>query len=235
MDPQYLLDVFEQESVLLDATLRHHPRLGPLFASCTQAADVGDLRLAYLQLLKLSADYVQHTVPSLRASGIALRDGDDEDRRWSAMLLEYAAGESDEQDGYGHHIWARNDMTALGATAEQLDAPPHPAAVLYGNYFIEDARRHPYAILGAKGVLEHLSIRSAIDLSRGILDSGIANARNAISFIHHHGVLDVDHVRDGDRNLRQLGPAAHKLRQVLEGAYVTSGAYRAMVHHALAA
>jgi hypothetical protein len=235
MDTPYLLDVFEQESVLLDATLRHHPQLSPLFSAAPQAADTSALRRAYLQLLKLSADYVQYTVPALRASGIALREGDEEDRRWSAMLLEYATGESDEQGGYGHHIWARNDMTALGATAEQLDAPPHPAAVLYGKYFIEDAARHPYAILGAKGVLEHLSIRSAGDLSRGILESGIPNARNAISFIHHHGVLDVDHVRDGDRNLRQLEPAAHKLRQVLEGAYVTSGAYRAMINHAIAA
>src|SRR5262249_52812394 len=152
-----------------------------------------------------------------RAAGIALCDGDDEDRHWSTLLLDYAAGESDEDGGQGHHIWARNDMAALGASRELLDAPPHPAAVLYGNYFIDDAARHPYAILGAKGVLEHLSIRSATDLARGVIESGIPNASNAISFIHHHGVLDVEHVRDGDHNLRYRGPGPeHKLRQVLE-------------------
>jgi hypothetical protein len=236
MDTQYLLDAFELESRLLDATLRQHPRLRPLFLAPTLAADPGELRTAYLQLLKVSADYVQYTVPALRAAGEALRTGDDEDCQWSALLLGYATGETDEDEGYGHHIWARNDMEALGASADLLDAPPHPAAVVYGNYFVDDVARHPYAILGAKGVLEHLSIRSATDLARGVIDSGIPNASNAISFIHHHGAIDIDHVRDGDRNLRQLGPGPqHKLRQVLEGAYFTSGAYRAMVHHALAA
>ena len=234
MDTQYLLDVFELESDLLDATLRSHPRLRPLFECCYPADSTEPLRRAYLQLLKLSADYVQYTVPALRAAGEALASGDEEDRQWSAMLLEYASGESDEDAGYGHHVWARNDMAALGATPDLLDAPTHPTAVLYGNYFVEDVARHPYAILGAKGVLEHLSIRSATDLVRGLIGSGIPNASNAISFIHHHGVLDVDHVRDGDHNLRYRGPGPeHKLRQVLEGAYFTSGAYRTLVRHVL--
>ena len=232
MDIQHLIDVFELESRLLDATLRHHPALRSLFSRSFQGVGADALRRAYLQLLKLSADYVQYTVPALRAAGEALRTGDGEDRRWSQMLLEYAAGESDQQAGYGHHVWARDDMTALGASPDLLDAPAHPSAILYGKYFVDDAGRHPYAILGAKGVLEHLSIRSADDLARGVLDSGIPNARNAISFIYHHGVLDVDHVREGDHNLRQLDQPP-KRRQILEGAYFTSGCYRAFVHYLL--
>lgn len=232
MHIQHLIDIFELEGRALDATLRQHPALRSLFSRNFQGVDADALRRAYLQLLKLSADYVQHTVPALRAAGEALRTGDDEDRRWSRMLLDYATGESDEQAGYGHHVWARDDMAALGASPELLDAPAHPSAVVYGKYFVDDAGRHPYAILGAKGVLEHLSIRSADDLVRGLVDSGIPNARNAISFIYHHGVLDIDHVREGDRNLRQL-EHVHKRRQVLEGAYFTSGSYRALVHYLL--
>ena len=234
MQIQHLIEVFELEGRLLDATLRHHPALRPLFSRDFHGVDANALRRAYLQLLKLSADYVQYTVPALRAAGEVLRTGDGEDRRWSKMLLEYAAGESDEQAGYGHHVWARDDMTALGASRDLLDAPAHPSAILYGKYFIDDAVRHPYAILGAKGVLEHLSIRSASDLVRGLLDSGIPNAENAISFIHHHGVLDVDHIREGNDNLRQL-EQVHKRRQIVEGAYFTSGAYRALLHHLLPA
>jgi hypothetical protein len=234
MNVQYLIDVFELESLHLDAALRYHPALRALFSRDFGTTDATALRTAYLQLLKLSADYVQYTVPALRAAGMALRGGDDEDRRWSELFLAYAVDETDEDAGYGHHIWARNDMAALGATVELIEGPVHPSAVLYGKYFIDDVARHPYAILGAKGVLERLSIRSANDLARGLIDSGIPNASNAISFIHSHGVLDIDHAREGDQNLRQLDQA-HKRRQILEGAYFTSGAYRALVHDLLPA
>lgn len=230
MDTQYLIDIFELESRSLDALLRLHPLLRPVFARSFQGVDLDALRRAYLQLLKLSADYTQYTVPALRSAGQALRGGDTEDRRWSELFLAYAVDETDEDDGYGHHLWARDDMRALGATAELLEAPPHPSAVVYGKYFIDDAARHPYAILGAKGVLEHASLRTADDLACGVLESGIPNARHATRFFHHHGVLDIDHVREGDRNLQQLGESS-KRRQIIEGVYVTTGTYRALVHY----
>jgi hypothetical protein len=232
MDLQYLVDVFELESRLLDTTLRHHPLLQPLFSRNFHGVDANALKRAYLQLLKLSADYVQYTVPALRAAGDALRSGDEDDRRWSELLLGYATGEADEQGGYGHHVWALDDMKALGASADMMDAPAHASAILYGKYFVEDATRHPYAILGSKGVLEHFSIRTADDLARGLCASGIPNANNATTFLHHHGVIDIDHVREGNHNLRHL-EQEHKRRQILEGAYFTSGAYRAFIHHLL--
>src|SRR3954466_10700074 len=86
---QYLIDVFELEGRLLDATLRQHPSLQPLFSLRFEGVDLDLLRRAYLQLLKLSVDYIQYTVPALRAAGEALRTGDAEDRGWSAMLLKY--------------------------------------------------------------------------------------------------------------------------------------------------
>jgi hypothetical protein len=94
------------------------------------------------------------------------------------------------------------------------------------------AGQHPYAILGAKGVLEHFSIRMSDDVVRGIIASGIANAENAVSFFRHHGVLDIDHVRESDRNLGKL-EHEQKRFQLLEGAYFTSGIYRSLVHYLL--
>jgi len=232
MDTQHLTNVFELESKLLDATVRHHPQLRPLFSRNFHGVGLESLKRAYLQLLKLEADYVQYTVPALRAAGQVLRDGDEEDRRWSALFLEYSAGETDEHGGYGHQFWAQDDMKALGAPLDLLDAPPHAAAVLYGRFFVDDAGQHPYAILGAKGVLEHLSIRSADDVVSGLIASGIPNAENATSFLRHHSILDIDHVREGDRNLEQLVHTQKRL-QILEGAYFTSGTFRSLVHYLL--
>ena len=234
MDIQHLVDVFELEGSLLDATLRHHGPLRPLFSREFAGVDLDALKRSYLRLLKLKIDYVQYTVPALRAAGHALRDGDDEDRRWSALFLHYAAGEHDDHGDYGHHIWARHDMQALGASPELIDAPPHPSAVLYGTYFIHDVGRHPYAILGAKGVLEHFSVRVSDDIAGGLIESGIANAEHATTFFSHHGVLDIDHVREGVRNLATLERADKRL-QVVEGGYFTSGTYRALVHGLLPA
>lgn len=233
MDTQYLIDVFELESRSLDALLRQHPLLRSLFSPSLRAPDANALRGAYLHLLKLSADYTQYTVPALRAAGEALRGGDATDRRWSELFLGYAADETDTRDpNYGHHVWARDDMKALDPTTDLLDTPTHTSAVLYGTYFVDDAAQHPYAILGAKGVLEHFAIRTADDIARGVRESGIPHAEDATRFFQHHGVLDLDHVREGDRNLQGL-EQAEKRRQILEGAYVTSGTYRALVHHLL--
>lgn len=231
MDVKHLTDVFESEGRLLDATLRCHPRLRPLFTP-DASGDREALRRSYLALLKLKVDYVRFTVPALRAAGEALRDGDDEDRAWSALFLGYATDETDEKGDYGHHLWALDDMRALGATSAELEAPPAASAVAYGRFFVDEAARHPYGILGAKGVLEHFSIRVSDDLVRGIRASGIPGAERAVSFFRHHGVLDIEHVRQGDRNLGRLRDGRKRFG-VLEGAYFASGAYRSLVHEAL--
>jgi hypothetical protein len=236
MEIQHLVNVFELESRLLDATLRDHPVLGRLFSRDFADVSPDALRRAYVQLLGLKIEYVQYTVPALRAAGEALRTGDADDRRWSELFLSYAAGESDARAGQerGHHVWARSDMCALGASPELLDRRPHPAALMYRTYFIDEVARHPYAILGAKGVLEHFSLRVSDDLVAGIVASGVANAEHATSFFAHHGKLDVAHVRDGDRNLARLRDASRRL-QVVEGACMASGIYRLLADHLLAA
>jgi hypothetical protein len=232
MDHSFLVDTFECEGRLLDATLRNHPSLRAFYSRDFGNVDRMALRESYLRLLKLKADYVRYTVPALGAAGEALKNGDEEDRAWSAVFLNYASGETDQDGDYGHHVWAHSDMRALGASESEIGAAPHFTVTLYGRYFVEEARLHPYGILGAKGVLEHFSIRTSDDLVKGVRESGIPNAARAVSFFEHHGVLDIDHVREGDRNLERLR-GAEKRAQILEGAYFTSGIYRAMVHYLL--
>lgn len=228
MEIAHLISVFNIEAEALDASVKGHPSLKPFFSPGASGRSVDELKDAYLRLLKASADYVCYSVPALRASGEALRLGDEEDRAWSKLFLDYAHDETEGEERYGHQVWAMNDMRALGAPAALLDAPPHPSAIVYGKFLVENAKAHPYAILGTKGVLEHLSLRMCDDLVKGVIDSGMVNAKDAINFFHHHGVLDIDHVRAGDANLEQLkGP--EKRAQILEGAYFTSGSYRAFL------
>jgi hypothetical protein len=229
MDIRHLIELLEIESGALDIQLRQHPHLGPLFSRKFKGVDLNALKLSYLQLLKMKADYVQFTCPAFRAAGEALSGGDEDDRRWSKVFPEYSDGETDEQEGYGHEVWARNDMKALGASADMLDAALHASARLYGEYFVDEAARHPYAILGAKGVLEHLSIIGSDDIADGMLESRIAGAENATMFFRHHGVLDIEHVRDGDRNLARSLKDPRKIRQVFDGVCFTGTVYRWML------
>jgi heme oxygenase-like protein len=126
-------------------------------------------------------------------------------------------------------VGAQRHEGALGASADMLDAAPHASARLYGEYFVDEAARHPYAILGAKGVLEHLSIIGSDDIADGMRESRIARAENATTFFRHHGVLDIDHVRDGDRNLERSLKDPRKIRQVFDGVCFTGTVYRWML------
>jgi hypothetical protein len=228
MEPEPLIPVLDLEADALAAAARAHARLGPLFAPEESGAPVRALRAAYLRLLKVTADYVAFTTAMLRAAGAALRGGDAEDRAWSERFLAYADDETDPEGRYGHHVWALNDMKALGAGATLLEAPLHPRVAAYGRYFVDEAAQHPYAILGAKGVLEHLSVRISDELVRGVRVSGLEYADDAATFYAHHGVLDIEHVRAGDANLERLTRPQQR-DQVLVGAYVTGGSYRAFL------
>jgi predicted GNAT family N-acyltransferase len=229
MDVQNLIELFEIESGTLNSLVRQHGDLAPSFSRDFKGVDLNKLKLSYLQFLKMKADYVQFTCPAFRAAGEALSAGDEEDVRWSKVFLDYSTGETDEEEGYGHEVWARNDMKALGAPPSLVEAPPHASAAVYGEYFVKEAARHPYAILGAKGVLEHLSIIMADDIADGLLESRIPGAENATTFFRHHGVLDIEHVREGDHNLEQSLKDPRKIQQVFDGVCFTGTVYRWML------
>lgn len=228
MDINTLIPLLDVEAAGLERTVRTHPALEPFYKRDFAGRDLAALRDGYLRFLKVTADYVRHSVPMLRAAGEAMSAGTEDDVEWSKLLFHYADDEIDPEGDYGHHHWAINDMRALGAPASLLEAPAHPIVDAYAHYLVKDARRHPYAILGTKAVLERLSLRICDDLVSGLVESGIPNAKDAASFLHHHGILDQEHVRDGDKNLEKVkGP--ERLRQVLEGAYFTGGCYRAFL------
>lgn len=119
-------------------------------------------------------------------------------------------------------------MRAVGAPDGFIAAPPPDAGRRDGEFMIDDAGRHPYGTLGAKGVLEHLAITVAEDFRIGLLRSGIANIENGVRFVSSHGTLDVEHVRDGDAVIRSL-TSPEKLQQVADGTAVTRDAYRAFL------
>jgi hypothetical protein len=225
IDPVASLKV---EAKSLEQSVRQHPALSAFFDMDFSKKRTAQLRIAYMQLLKITADYVAYTVPMLRAAGDALREGDKEDAAWSRLFLGYSEDETDDKEKYGHDVWARNDLAALGAPASLLVEPQSPYVTAYGKMFVEDAKHHPYAILGTKGVLEHLSISICDELVRGVIASGIENAENAVSFFSHHGILDIDHVAEGDRNLERI-TVPERRSQILTGAFYTSGCYRAFL------
>jgi hypothetical protein len=224
----HVLGSLDSEARLLDATLRWHHQLRRLFLRSFEPGDPAPLTHAYLRLLKLNADFLQYLAPALRASSHALRHGDAADRRWSDRLMRLGAGSAAAE----RTAWLRDDMRALGASAELVDGPPHTHAIVYGRFCVGDAARHPYAILGAKGVVDRLLARIAGDLARGVLAAGIANADRATRFLRAHAA-DPTTARDGDRELEDL-VHPHQRCQALEGAYITSGSYRTLVHHLLA-
>lgn len=228
LDHDLLLFIVNLEAGGLERLVRSHPALSPLFGPARPRPRVSELRDAYLRLLKVKADYVRWTVPMLRAAGEALRGGDDEDRAWSDVFVGYSRDETDTREGYGHHVWALDDMRALGAPEAALSAPAHPSVAAYARYFVDEAARHPYAILGAKAVLEHLSLRISDDLVQGVMSSGIEGAAGAVTFFGRHGVLDIDHVQGGDQNLARIRRPERR-HEVLAGAYFTSGCYRAFL------
>lgn len=194
--------------------------------------EVGD---AYVRLLRMSMDYVQWTVQALLAASVSLSGAaEEEDRSWAGRMTDYARDKMDDVTGRGHDAWARADLIHLGAT-ELADAPAHPAAAEYHWYFVARAGAHPYAVLGAKSVLEELSVRVASPILAGIRAFGIVPASGddaGARFVHQHGDLDVEHGRQGARDLRDLKHARQR-HQVLEGAYVTTGVYRQLAHHYL--
>ncbi len=236
IDTDYVARALRLEARCLRDVLAENPVLRFLISGDTtkeEAPSAKAVRSVYARLLRMSADYVQFTVPALRAAGAALLvTADSEGLVWAKRLAEYASDEADEL-GRGHESWARDDLTDLGA-AELAEAPTPPAAAEYGWYFVEQAAAHPYAILGAKSVLEELSVRVASAILAGVRAIGAVpgGGDEGARFVHHHGDLDVEHGRRGARDLRDL-TSVHQRRQVIEGAYVTTGVYRQLAHHYL--
>lgn len=225
---QMVIDALDREARAIDTAMHEHPVLGAILRKQTSGIPQSKLADAYIRWLKVTSCYVAHTVPMLKATAAALALGDDDDKKLAAHFTHYADEEYDHKEKYGHEAWAINDMTALGASPELIAAIPPMSTQLYGSYFVHDAHLHPHAIRGAKGVLEHLSITNSAKFEEGLRACGIQNIENAMQFIRAHGILDIEHVKASDEVLKKMTDPA-KLRQILHGAYFTSGSYRAFL------
>jgi Iron-containing redox enzyme len=231
LDPNYVAGALRIEARHLRDVLLGNPAIRWMIEGGTRPPELGEARDAYARLLQMSAEYVRFTVPALRAASEVLStSADSDDLAWSTRLASYVLDETYDV-GQGHESWALADLADLGVSCE---GTIHPAAAEYGWYFVDQARSHPYAILGAKSVLEELSVRVANVILSGARNVGAvpASGEEGARFMHHHGDLDVEHGRQGARDLRSLR-FAHQRRQVLEGAYITTGVYRQLAHHYL--
>jgi len=232
VDPQYLIDVFNVEAAAMESTLRRHPRLVCLFTLDFSGIDPVELKKSYLLLLKMHLDYIRFSVPALRVAGTALLDCTAQDRLWGQRMLAYANNAIDKATGYGHEARARDDMIALGAPPELLAAPAAPAAIHYARYLIEDVSRHPYAVLGCKGVFDGLWRLVGGSIVRGIETSAVLGGAGATRFFSGLHRPEGASNRLGMAGLRLL-EEDKKQFQALQGAHFTSGVYRTMLAHAL--
>lgn len=230
--PDDVIATFGREAAMLDDALHRHPQIGAILNRNFSSASSEGLKLAYCKWLKITEQYVSSTVPMLHAAGTALKDGDSDDKEWSSAFLKYKDEETDHDDSgnYGHDAWAQQGLRALGAPESLITAPAPWNVKAYHEFFVTDAPKHPYAILGAKGILEHLSVRNSPKLEAALLASGIPNIEQALQFIRQHGVLDIEHVRGGNENIKRI-KNPEKLKQILLGAYMTSGFYRSFLAH----
>ncbi|MBS3148912.1 iron-containing redox enzyme family protein [Candidatus Woesearchaeota archaeon] len=226
--PDDVITTFAREADSLDQALHTHHIIGALLYKKTNTHSVTELTHAYCRWLKMTEQYVRQTAPMLAAAGAALRDGDDEDKTWSCAFLHYKEEEIDSKGNYGHEVWATQGLQALNAPNDIMNAPEPWSMQEYKRFFVTNANQHPYAILGAKGILEHLSILNAPKLENALRVSGIQNIEKALQFINSHGVLDIDHVQEGNARIRHIN-RTDKLAQIILGAYVTSGSYRAFL------
>ncbi len=248
LDGNFVVDTFAREAEGLNWALENNPKLRPFFNYRTSGVDREALKQAYMNWLKLTAEYVRFTLPMLEAAAETLSKGDEEDKAWGERMSHFAAGERDK--GYGHEIWALNDLRALGASEELINAPPPWTVKFYGDRAIEIAGKEPYSIMARKGVLERLSILNSPRLSSGLIASGILppyerkqgefdeefemnamrHAEQFMTFVVKHGILDFPHTQQGEAAVRTIKDQ-RKLLQMLEGAFFTSGSYRAIMEH----
>jgi hypothetical protein len=229
LKPTHLIHVFKGEAASLAEEMYTHPLLGRFFSKDFSGVSTEILKGSYMQWLKMLADYVSYTVPMLRASSENLRDGDDDDGLWSRLFDVEKKEETDEKKKSGHHIWAIDDMKALGASDGFISAPQRNFIKKYGDFHVSFNREHPYGSLGAKGILEHLAVTVCEPMRDGLLVSGIENIANAVSFISAHGELDKEHTKAGNRFVLDHLKSSKKCLQVLAGANATSEMYRALM------
>jgi len=145
-------------------------------------------RPAYAHYLTQAVHQVRESGPFLERTGVAFeRLG----RPDLAALFLRKAGEED-----GHHLWALDDLAALGVSADAVERTPLSSAVeaykAWARYASEAA---PIGIIGLAFTLEWLSYARAGQAADNLVaHSGIDGIANAVRFLRAHGDADGGHI-----------------------------------------
>jgi hypothetical protein len=172
-------------------------------APIIQAALRGRIdRQDYVRFLGQAWHHVRQTVPLLMACGARLKPEYEWLRRHIAHYIE---------EEIGHDDWILKDIRMAGGDAEQArQCPPLPATELMVAYAWDTIQRgNPVGFFGMVFVLETTSTELA-SLAAGVLEGSLGLPRQAFTYLHSHGALDLEHVDFFRRLVAELPTAADR-------------------------
>jgi hypothetical protein len=140
-------------------------------------------RATYVRYLRRVARQVRGTSPMFWEAGARLWDrGRDE----LATLFSRKGGQV-----AGHHVWAENDLVALGEQPAANDEIPFAAVDAYGAYARYCAEVEPVSVLGIAWTLECIgAARAGAAADALVARSQIPNIASAVTFLRRQGEAD---------------------------------------------
>ena len=166
--------------------------------------------------------YTKHTPRLLTAAASRLPPGYEQlfDR-----LMENAHEE------LGHHLWALEDVRALGGDAEKaavsLANASTEALTAYSYYVINYVS--PIGLLGTNYALETLGGAGAVSIANRLKEV-LKIGDDAVTFIHGHGETDVGHVEHLKRVTREFARTADDKQLIIRTAQVVYRLYLNMMN-----
>ncbi|MGB5325561.1 MAG: iron-containing redox enzyme family protein [Pseudomonadales bacterium] len=148
----------------------------------------GDIQLHdYVAFLQQAYHHVKHTVPLLMQVGARLP----EEKEW----LRSAVAEYIEEE-IGHQEWILNDIACCGFNKESARrSKPNFSTELMVAYAYDSVNRiSPLCFFGMVHVLEGTSVAMADKAALSIGET-LSLPKNAFSYLHSHGSLDIEHVK----------------------------------------
>ncbi|HKO93285.1 MAG TPA: iron-containing redox enzyme family protein [Polyangiaceae bacterium] len=149
----------------------------------------GDLpRRAYARYLLDVHHYAQHSASVIAMAGARSVAGHPE---VAGYLIRHAAEE------LGHEVWAREDLTALGLSADEIDLarPSAGCMCMIGLEYFWAAHGNPVALLGWTFALEALGDDLGHLAASAIV--GLATEGGRMTrFLRGHGQADHEHIQD---------------------------------------
>jgi pyrroloquinoline quinone (PQQ) biosynthesis protein C len=139
--------------------------------------------------------YLTQVVHQVRVSGpLLLRAGSELERRGRLELASLFTRKAGEEDG--HHLWALDDLIALGVPAAAVEGtPPSSAVEAYRAWALYASACAPLAIVGLAFILEWLSYARAGQAADNLVaHSGIAGVAGAVRFLRSHADADAAHI-----------------------------------------